>query len=163
MRHTNSSVLDILVTSLVTALLLFCAVRDTNTSVHDPVCTSLEATPFPVHLCAMRDTNSTLNSPIGTPLEAAPFCLSAVRDAYSSVHNLISAPHRPAFCFTSFFIRCNQRPTVAFFHLRRLLHLRLRLLLMTIPLLTILLRVQGHGRQAAIKTIRRRMWVMIFD
>ena len=155
MRDTDSSLNGLIGASLVSAALLLGTMRDTYSSLHDAIDTPLEAatflramrdTNFPFtlakpltsheatllmfHISAMCNTNPSLDSSIGAPLEAASFPLSSMRDAHSTLNGLIRAPHRPAFCFTSSFIRCNRRPTVAFFHLRRLLlHLRLRLLL----------------------------------
>jgi hypothetical protein len=130
MRDANASLNNYICAPLKAALLHLCTMRDTDSSLFGLIGASLEAASFVFHLGAMRDANSSLNGPICTILLAASFCLSAVRDAHSSFNYIIGAPHRPAFCFTSFFIRCNRRPTVAFFHLRRLLlHLRLRLLL----------------------------------
>jgi hypothetical protein len=130
MRDANASLNNYICAPLKAALFPrhLCTMRDTNSSLHDPVCTSLEAASFVFHLGAMRDANSSLNGPICTILLAASFCLSAVRDAHSSFNYIIGAPHRPAFCFTSFFIRCNRRTTATIIHLRRLLHL-LRFLL----------------------------------
>ena len=127
MRDTDSSLFGLIGTSPVTALLHLGAVRDTNSSCSGLLSASPVTASFV--LTAVRDTISTRNDAIGTPFEAAPFPVHfCMRDAYSFLHGSISAPHRPAFCFTSFFIRYNQRPTVAFFHLRLLLHM-LRFLL----------------------------------
>ena len=127
MCDTNSSLLDNVGTPFKAASFQFSTMRDTNPSLFGLIGTSLKAALF--HLRSMCDTNPSVHSLLSTSPVTASFVFCAVSDAHSARNGLIGTPHRPAFCFTSSFIRCNRRPTVAF-HLRRLLlHLRLRLLL----------------------------------
>jgi hypothetical protein len=69
----------------------FCAMRDTNSSLHDFIGTPLEAASF--LRSTMCDTHSTLQCLVGTFLKAANINISlcAVRDTNSSPHGLICA------------------------------------------------------------------------
>jgi hypothetical protein len=67
-----------------TALLLFCAVRDTYSSVHNLIGTFLVTASF--YLCTMCDTYSCLHDLIGTSLKAALFVLCwEKRDQFHTV------------------------------------------------------------------------------
>jgi hypothetical protein len=78
------------------AALMFCTMRDTNSSLHGFVVTPLVTTPFSLNLCTMRDTNTSLLCILGASLDFA-------------------------FRYYSFFVRRNRRAVIIMHLLLRLL------------------------------------------
>jgi hypothetical protein len=87
--NTNSSLHDLICTSLVAVSFQSCAMRSTNSSLLWLIGPPLMTASF--HLCSMRDTNSSLLGSIGGTFKAARLPLCSVCDTNSSLVYLVGA------------------------------------------------------------------------
>jgi hypothetical protein len=98
MSNTYSSLLRIVGTSLKAASIhvdhCVCTVRPTNSTLHNLIGTTVVATSLP--LGAMRNTNSSLNDTICTTFEVASLHLRAMRDTNSSFDGTIVTSFKTA-------------------------------------------------------------------